>query len=363
MFGDIFSMLSNQQPDAWFDTASQLALNVARGQDGDPNPAPTARLRLEELAPLVARRVEVLVGETLSDHVEVGGRVALTTAALAQWRPLLEPALALARAPREMPEDQAMLSQLGATLGPLFLGFQVGSVAGHFSERAWSLATLPLPRTATTPLLVARNLDAFAEAWSLETDETYIYALAHEFTSVCLLTKSGVSDALRALLVDTVHEAASVQADLLTRLQELMQEGNFEAIGQNPEALLDEIAIPEHSPATDALNVATSVILAYTYFVAQRATEAMLGPRPALAEASRRHRVTDARGEKSAAAIFGIDLYGPHHQQASDFVEAIFADHGIEGFVALTRADGLVTPREIDDPAAWWHRVSTSPLA
>ena len=38
MFGDIFSMLGKQGPNAWFDTATQLALNIARGEDGDPNP-------------------------------------------------------------------------------------------------------------------------------------------------------------------------------------------------------------------------------------------------------------------------------------------------------------------------------------
>jgi hypothetical protein len=56
MFGDIFSMLSQQGPDAWYQTASQLALNIARGDDGDPNPLPIERQRLEELAPLVGRR-------------------------------------------------------------------------------------------------------------------------------------------------------------------------------------------------------------------------------------------------------------------------------------------------------------------
>jgi hypothetical protein len=35
MFGDIFSMLGQQGPDAWFTTATQLALNIARGEDGD----------------------------------------------------------------------------------------------------------------------------------------------------------------------------------------------------------------------------------------------------------------------------------------------------------------------------------------
>ena len=34
MFGDIFSLLGQQGPDAWFTTATQLALNIARGEEG-----------------------------------------------------------------------------------------------------------------------------------------------------------------------------------------------------------------------------------------------------------------------------------------------------------------------------------------
>src|ERR1019366_10703624 len=91
MFGDIFSMLSQQGPDAWFQTATQLALNVARGEDGDPNPLPIERQRLEEFAPLVGRHVDALFGVSREPSIVAVNRSALTTAALEQWRPLMKP--------------------------------------------------------------------------------------------------------------------------------------------------------------------------------------------------------------------------------------------------------------------------------
>ena len=91
MFGDIFSMLGQQGPDAWFTTATQLALNIARGEDNDPNPLPIERQRLEELAPLVARHVDSLLGVSIDASVVAVNRSALTLAALTQWRPLMEP--------------------------------------------------------------------------------------------------------------------------------------------------------------------------------------------------------------------------------------------------------------------------------
>src|ERR1700692_592052 len=91
MFGDMFKMLGQQGPDAWFQTATQLALNVARGEDGDPNPQPRERQRLEEFAPLVGRHVDALFGVSSEPSVVAVNRSALTLAALEQWRPLMNP--------------------------------------------------------------------------------------------------------------------------------------------------------------------------------------------------------------------------------------------------------------------------------
>src|SRR6202166_425784 len=137
MFGDIFSMLGQQGPDAWFTTATQLALNIARGDDGDPNAQPIERQRLEELAPLVARHVDSMLGVSIDASVVAVNRSALTTAALAQWRPLMEPMVAGASTIGDGADlgDNQMMAQMAAALGPLFSGFQMGSVAGHFSER------------------------------------------------------------------------------------------------------------------------------------------------------------------------------------------------------------------------------------
>ena len=163
MFGDIFSMLGQQGPDAWYTTATQLALNIAQGTDGDPNPSPLERQRLEELAPLVARHVDAIFAVSCDADVTAVNRSGLTIAALAQWRPLMEPML---NAPSvkaddlDVAADNALMAQMAATIGPLFIGFQMGSVAGHFSERAWSLAALPLPRLDAQRLLGKKTMEA-----------------------------------------------------------------------------------------------------------------------------------------------------------------------------------------------------------
>ena len=365
MFGDIFNLLGQQGPDAWFQTATQLALNIARGDDGDPNPLPVERQRLEELAPLVSRHIDALLGVSIGSELTAVNRSALTIAALNQWKPLIEPMIATPLSASEELEvgSNPMMSQLISTLGPLFTGFQMGSVAGHFSERAWSLAVLPLPRLDAQRLLVVNNLTSFAQAWSLESDEVYVFALAQEFLASLVLTQPGTGDALRALLIDAVREATAAQSDLMTRLQSMISPEDLTSFMSNPEALLDGIEMPEETDATRAINAAASVLGAFFDKGAFDVTEAILGPRPALVEAYRRHRRSDARGEDAAAALFGISTQGDHHDDARQFVTTLSDAHGLAVFDALLRVDGLPSAREVASPDAWFQRVTNSPLA
>jgi len=364
-FGDIFNLLGQQGPNAWFDTATQLALSIARGADGDPNPQPVERQRVEEWAPLVGRHVDALFSVAREPQVTAVNRSALASAALAQWRPLIEPILTRTLAmPEDLDDAEApVLAQMVAALGPLFTGFQMGSVAGHFTERAWSLAALALPRDTEDRLLVVNNLATFADSWSLEHDEVYVFALAQEFVASLVLAQPGTGDALRALLLDGVREAAAAQGDLLDRLSSMVNPDDLSSLMQNPEALLEGITVPEESAATRALNAATSVLLAFFDAAAHQITETLLGPRPALVEAYRRHRRSDARGEDAAAALFGISTQGAHHDAAQAFVASLADAHSLSVFDALLRVDGLPSHDELSDPDRWYQRVTTSPLA
>jgi len=131
----------------------------------------------------------------------------------------------------------------------------------------------------------------------------------------------------------------------------------------HPESLLEGINMPDESDATRAINAAASVLLAFFTAAAHEITEAMLGPQPALFEAVARHRRSDARGEDAAAALFGIATQGPHHDAANEFVTTLAERHTLSVFGALLRVDGLPSASELNDPNAWYERVTNSPLA
>lgn len=255
-----------------------------------------------------------------------------------------------------------MMAQFAHTLGPLFLGFQLGSVAGHYSERAFSLAALPLPRTDSATLVV-NNIARFAEEWSLDLDQVMTFALVEELVSALVLSQPGVGDALRFILADTVREAARTQGDILSRLQDMSGSADASELLAHPERLLEGLQSPEDSSATRALNAALAALLAVGDVVADEITGALTGPHDTLLEAWRRRRLSDARGEDAAAALFGASLQGDHHERAERWARHILSTHGDEALSALLRADALPSDDELSDPERWWNRVSTSPLA
>ena len=324
MFGDIFSMLSQQGPDAWYTTATQLALNIARGEDGDPNPQPTERQRLEELAPLVGRHVDALFGVSREAEVEAVNRSALTLAALEQWRPLMGPLLTPTVMPPGEEIDLAdesrtqLLAQITSTIGPLFAGFQMGSVAGHFSGRAWSLAALPLPRNDERRLLVVNNLANFANEWSLERDEVYVFALAQEFVASLVLTQPGTGDALRALLIDAVNEASAVQGDLLGRLQSMLEVAATSTTSWTIPRRCSRASRRRRRATPRARSTPRPACCSPSSRRPPSTSPRRCSDRDRrFVEAYARHRRSDARGEDAAAALFGITTQGPHHEAAT----------------------------------------------
>ena len=69
-----------------------------------------------------------------------------------------------------------ILGQFSATMGPVLLGLQFGSAAGHLAQRALGQSTLPMPWPPSSELLVVpENIAVFAGDWSLAVDETQLW--------------------------------------------------------------------------------------------------------------------------------------------------------------------------------------------
>ena len=130
-----------------------------------------------------------------------------------------------------------LLGQFALTLGPVFLGMQFGSAAGHLARRAFGQYALPLPwPESPTLLLVPGNVARFAEDWSLPLQEVQLWVCVRELTMHAVLTRPGVRSSLTTLLGDASAHAAAAQRSIVERLGEgLTDPAALEDASQNPE--------------------------------------------------------------------------------------------------------------------------------
>lgn len=371
LLGDLLKAMGGAPSTAWYEAAKALALSVVNDGEEAGNPDPVARIRLEELSHVVALHVTELTAIPTEDEVEPATRASWALAALESWRPRLEPLVAASAAPPRLDEDEdpttAMLARFAAAMGPMFLGLQVGSTAGHLAERALGSSAFPLPWPGSTrALVVVRNVAAFAADWSVEPDQASVFTLARELAARAVFSRPGTAARLEVLLGAATAAQMSAQRGLLERLQDASSPEDLSRLLGDPASALGDlpglealVAGPEH----DALNAAVTALGAYFDEVARRVAEQVLGSVAQLSEAWHRHRVGDSKGAEAAGALFGLDLSRERVELGRSFVEGVVERVGFDGLGRLTATPaGLPTAAEIVAPGLWLERTSLPEL-
>jgi putative hydrolase len=372
LLGDLMKAMGGTPASAWFDAARALAISVVSDDQEARNLDPVARIRLEELAGVVALHVSELTGTAADPALEPATRASWAVAALESWRPRLEPIVAAASTAPPLsldPEDTttAMLSQFASSMGPMFVGLQVGSTAGHLAERALGSSAFPLPWPSTTrPLVVVRNLEQFAEDWSVDQDHVTAFTIARELAARAAFAQPDTVARIEALLAEATAAQMSMQRSLLERLTDADGAEDLTRLLGDPEHLLEGLSGVEglaELPTNDELNAAVTALAAYFDEIARIVAERVVGDAGQLAEAWHRHRTFDSKGDEAAAGLFGVDLSKERVELGAAFVRGVIEREGPDALSRLTRnAEGLPTPAEIVAPGLWLARTSLPSL-
>jgi putative hydrolase len=382
LLGDLLKVIGSGPGagDSWFEAARTLAFGVATDGGQDENPDPLVRIGFDELA----RVAELHVADATGITAGSGASVSFETVGPGQWsfrlleayRPVLKSMVdaqqqGAAAVPTstdltELDPDAAgglsgLLGQFALTLGPVFLGMQFGSAAGHLARRAFGQYALPLPwPESTTVLLVPGNVARFAEDWSLPLQEVQLWVCLRELTMHAVLTRPGVRSSLATLLGDASAHAAAAQRSIVERLGDSLggdQVALEDALG-DPEALLADLISPEQRNISSALTAQTTAIGAYVDHVTARVAETLTSSPGALREAWYRYRIEEGKGEQAFAGLFGLNVGQDEVDRGRAFVTGVIERAGED---ALTRLWGdeldLPTPAEVDAPGLWLARI------
>jgi putative hydrolase len=384
LLGDLLKLIGSAQGGGtpWLDAARTLAVGVATDGEPEANPDPIQRIQLEELA----RVAELHVADTTGLPVGSGdhpltflpvGRGTWAQKTIDAWAPLLEKmvaaqALASPRGPADFAADLEaadggdlgglgdLLGRFASTMGPVLLGMQFGSAAGHLARRALGRYALPIPWPGSDELLVIPdNVASFAADWSLPVDQTQLWVCVRELTAHAVLSRPHVAGHIGSLLAEAASDTVATQQGLAERMSE--QAGDPEALQSllsDPESLLADLLTPGQRRTSTQLIAVTTALGGYVDHVTTRVAGSLIGSPAALAEAWYRYRTADVAGEQAAGVLFGLDLGREQVDRGAAFVRGVVERAGEDGLARLWSEErNLPTPAEVDAPGLWLERI------
>jgi uncharacterized protein (DUF2342 family) len=286
---------------------------------------------------------------------------------LEAWTPRLETLLAASSSaqpfegldgavPKEL---EAFMSQMLSAMAPVLIGLQIGSACGHLAMEAFGPHDVPLPVGRHDVLtIVAPNVDAFAEAWSIDASSAQILALAQELVASQILHVNHVDLALSDLLGSALLEANAAKGSLFEQLGAGGNPLDLQAMLVDPESLLERLSTTEHQWIAEQLSTLVAVLEALTERFTVEVAQSMLGANTPVIEAYRRSRASYGTGVAAVCALFGIERSAASRERGVNFVRGVEQRAGVKALVELlARADGLPTPAEVDAPGLWIERL------
>jgi putative hydrolase len=381
LLGDLLKVIGSTPGagETWFDAARTLANGVATDGGTDEPVDPLVRIAFEDLARVAELHVADATGISLAAagstiSFDAVGPGMWSFRALEAYRPTLGAMVEAQRQgastvqpstdldPMNDPSGGlgALLGQFAVTLGPVLLGMQFGSAAGHLARRAFGQYALPLPwPESNTLLLVPGNVARFAEDWSLPLQEVQLWVCVRELTMHAVLTRPGVRSTVTTLLSDASAHAAAAQQSMVEKLGDGLGDADaLEHAMSDPESLLADLISPEQRNISNSLTAVTTAIGAYVDHVTATIASSLTSSPAALREAWYRYRVEDGKGEQAFAGLFGLDVGQAEVDRGVAFITGVIERAGENALSRLlTDALDLPTPAEVDAPGLWLARI------
>jgi putative hydrolase len=264
----------------------------------------------------------------------------------------------------EDPDLAEMIGRWTSAMAPAMAAMQVGSVVGHLARRALGQYDLPLPRAASSEILVVvANLDRVAAEWSLPTDDLRLWLCAHEMAFHAVLARPHVAKRLEELVVAHARLVRPDPRDLEGLLQGI-DPGSIPGLAQiigDPSLLgeSDTGPSPELERVRAELASLTAAIAGYSEYVTSVVASRLIGAHAPIGEAMRRRRVGRGEGERVAESLFGLHLDQEDVDRGAAFVEGVLERSGELDLARLWVDEAhLPTPAEVDAPGLWLARIN-----
>ena len=389
---DLSRMFAGRPAGSW-DSALQLAGAIATEGRPEPNVDPSDRVEIEQLARVAELQIGEVIGRPVDEPVRLEplNRTQWAKRFLDDERPLLEELsgsigaalraqlgdldgdataeldLGLPQMPGMPPE--ALIRQLMGMMGPMLLGMMAGSTAGHLATRALGHYELPLPRPSGQPLtMVLRNVDDFAESWSLPRDGIRLWVCLSDVAHQQVLGTPHVRAELDRLLAEYVAAFSQDPEEIERRMRDLGvedavigSEPELEALQRlagDPEILLGAMQSDRQRELMPRIEAVVATVEGYVDRILDRIGTRLIPDNDRVTEALRRRRVEAGPASRFVERLFGLELSQATFDRGSAFIDGVVARAGTEALARLwDDVEHLPTPAELGAPGLWLARL------
>ena len=389
LFGDLAKAMAGQGPLQW-DVARQVAISTAtNGTNTEANVDPSSRVSLEQLAPIADMHVRNYTGLTTGTGNSAGTalpNIVVTNHStwvhhtLESYKPLFtqlatalsNPSVEARQPGNELDTDfnletdqiAGMMLSLNKMMAPAMMGMSIGSMIGQLSLRAFGQYDLPIPREPKNQmLLVASNVEQFANDWSIAVDDMRMWVLIHELTSHAVLSVDHVRDSINQQISKYIASFRPNPNALMDRLT-TMDLGTTDPMAMmqkfltDPTIILGAVRSPEQERQAPVLDAMIASIIGYIDHSVDAISSMVLGGGAQIAEAVRRRRVESAPHDSFVEQLLGLRLTRQQVERGHGFASGVTERAGHDGLSQLfNKAGNLPTPNELDAPGLWLARI------
>ena len=389
LFGDLAKAMAGQGPLQW-DVARQVAISTAtNGTNTEANVDPSSRVSLEQLAPIADMHVRNYTGLTTGTGNSAGTalpNIVVTNHStwvhhtLESYKPLFtqlatalsNPSVETRQPGTELDTDfnletdqiAGMMLSLNKMMAPAMMGMSIGSMIGQLSLRAFGQYDLPIPREPKNQmLLVASNVEQFANDWSIAVDDMRMWVLIHELTSHAVLSVDHVRDSINQQISKYIASFRPNPNALMDRLT-TMDLGTTDPMAMmqkfltDPTIILGAVRSPEQERQAPVLDAMIASIIGYIDHSVDAISSMVLGGGAQIAEAVRRRRVESAPHDSFVEQLLGLRLTRQQVERGHGFASGVTERAGHDGLSQLfNKAGNLPTSNELDAPGLWLARI------
>ena len=389
LFGDLAKAMAGQGPLQW-DVARQVAISTAtNGTNTVAIVDPSSRVSIEQLAPIADMHVRNYTGLTTGTGNSAGTalpNIVVTNHStwvhhtLESYKPLFtqlatalsNPSVEATQPGNELDTDfnletdqiAGMMLSLNKMMAPAMMGMSIGSMIGQLSLRAFGQYDLPIPREPKNQmLLVASNVEQFANDWSIAVDDMRMWVLIHELTSHAVLSVDHVRDSINQQISKYIASFRPNPNALMDRLT-TMDLGTTDPMVMmqkfltDPTIILGAVRSPEQERQAPVLDAMIASIIGYIDHSVDAISSMVLGGGAQIAEAVRRRRVESAPHDSFVEQLLGLRLTRQQVERGHGFASGVTERAGHDGLSQLfNKAGNLPTPNELDAPGLWLARI------